>query len=133
MHEMIGRRTSFEAVLDGFDSDAPPQWRLKGCSLPYGRLQGFIEATTAELPKQQAVHSGQTDFFSELRREVLLIDRCMHPGSIYQILSALCSKCRARQGLLRGALPLPAPGCGYSRQFVLQVCRLGGAAYLEGV
>ncbi len=79
MHEMIGRRTSFEAVLDGFDSDAPPQWRLKGCSLPYGRLQGCIEANTADLPEQRAIHPEQTDFFSNLRKEVQLIDRYMLP------------------------------------------------------
>ena len=79
MPEMIGRRTSFEAVLDGFDSDAPPQWRLKGCSLPYGRLQSCIEATTTDPSEQRALYTEQKGFFAELRNEVQLIDRCMHP------------------------------------------------------
>ena len=78
MPEMIGRRTSFEAVLDGFDSDAPPQWRLKGCSLPYGRLQSCIEATPTNLSGQRAPGAEPTEFFSELRKEVQLIDRCIY-------------------------------------------------------
>lgn len=69
---MIGRKTSFEAVIESFDSDTPAHWPLKGRSLPYNKLQGCIGASTFVASQQQPQ---QTDFLSELRSEVHLIDR----------------------------------------------------------
>ena len=72
---MIGRKTSFDAVIESFDSDAPAQWLLKGRSLPYGRLQSCMEASTTGRSERNPQHEQATDFLSALRQEVHLIDR----------------------------------------------------------
>jgi len=72
---MIGRKTSFDAVIESFDSDAPAHWLLKGRSLPYGRLQSCMEASTTGRLEKSPQHEQATDFLSRLRQEVHLIDR----------------------------------------------------------
>ena len=72
---MIGRKTSFDAVIDSFDSDAPAHWLLKGRSLPYGRLQSCMEASTTGRSEKGPQHEQATNFLSRLRQEVHLIDR----------------------------------------------------------
>ena len=71
---MIGRKTSFEGVIESFDSDTPAHWPLKGRSLPYSRLQSCMEASTSGQP-ELSQDSKQKNFISELRKEVHLIDR----------------------------------------------------------
>ena len=72
---MIGRKTSFEAVIESFDLDTPAQWPLKGRSLPYGRLQNCMETSSTGPPENASQENQQTDFLMQLRQEVHLIDR----------------------------------------------------------
>ncbi len=72
---MIGRKTSFEAVIESFDLDTPAQWPLKGRSLPYGRLQYCMETSSTGHSDSVSQEDQQTDFLMQLRQEVHLIDR----------------------------------------------------------
>ena len=78
---MLLRRTSFEAVLEGFDSDAPEKWPLKGKSLPYGKLQCAMEdcAETAAHNKKDPASKGCQPFFNSLIEEIERVDGCA-PG-----------------------------------------------------
>ena len=73
---MIGRKTSFEAVIESFDLDTPAHWPLKGRSLPYGRLQSCMEINPTRQMDSGSQQEQQADFVSQLRKEVHLIDRC---------------------------------------------------------
>ena len=73
---MIGRKTSFEAVIESFDFDTPAHWPLKGRSLPYGRLQSCMEINPTRQMDSGSQQEQQADFVSQLRKEVHLIDRC---------------------------------------------------------
>lgn len=72
---MIGRKTSFEAVIESFDLDTPAQWPLRGRSLPYGRLQSCMETSSTGASESGSQLEKQRDFLSQLREEVYLIDR----------------------------------------------------------
>ena len=72
---MIGRKTSFEAVIESFDLDTPAQWPLRGRSLPYGRLQNCMETSSNGRSEGGSQLEKQTDFLLRLREEVHLIDR----------------------------------------------------------
>ena len=72
---MIGRKTSFEAVIESFDLDTPTHWPLKGRSLPYGRLQNCMETSPTDCRESASQQQQQTDFLSQLRKEVHHIDR----------------------------------------------------------
>jgi hypothetical protein len=81
---MLLRKTSFEALLDSFDADAPAHWPLKGKSLPYGRLQWEMELalgctiydddciirSSGALPRQPDARQ----FFVSLTAEVRRVD-----------------------------------------------------------
>jgi hypothetical protein len=78
---MIQRKTSFEALIESFDADAPPGWPLKGKSLRYGKLQCAIEDCCNKDGNMQAqVGSEQAQrsrFFDALAEEVRRVDRCV--------------------------------------------------------
>lgn len=76
---MLLRKTSFEAVLEGFDSDAPEKWPLKGKSLPYGKLQCAMEVWHAEAAAQDKKDPASKDcrtqpFFNSLIEEIQRVD-----------------------------------------------------------
>ena len=81
---MLLKRTSFEAVIEGFEADAPAKWPLKGKSLPYVKLQMAMEDCCAQAAAQSrdgAAKPGSdpsvTDpFFRSLAEEVKQVDRC---------------------------------------------------------
>ena len=78
---MLLRKTSFEALLESFDADAPAHWPLKGKSLPYGRLQREMEqclgsciyndesCASSPATQQETLH-----FYISLTREVRRVD-----------------------------------------------------------
>ena len=83
---MLQRKTSFEALLDSFDADAPMHWSLKGKSLPYGRLQWEMEhALGCTIYDDDCIVSsssgaavrqpGVLQFFDSLTAEVRRVDR----------------------------------------------------------
>lgn len=80
---MLPRKTSFEAVIEGFDADAPARWALKGKSLPYGQLQLAMETCHAQTPAQSkdaAAGKGSDtsvtrSFFDTLTKEIKRVDR----------------------------------------------------------
>lgn len=81
---MLLRKTSFEAVLEGFDSDAPEKWSLKGKSLPYGKLQCAMESWRAEAAAQDKKNPASNGaelwrtqpFFKSLIEEIKRVDGC---------------------------------------------------------
>ncbi|CAL5222894.1 g5323 [Coccomyxa viridis] len=100
---MIGRKTSFEAVLESFDLDTPAQWPLKGRSLPYGRLQNCMETSSPGHPESASQEDQQTDFLRQLRQEVHLIDRCLVEEA-QRILKAYDRTAKPKFGTLRSLI-----------------------------
>ena len=77
---MLLKRTSFEAVIEGFEADAPAKWPLKGKSLPYVKLQWAMEDCYAQATAQgkDGTAPAKPDpppFFRSLTEEIRLVDR----------------------------------------------------------
>lgn len=78
---MLSRKTSFEALLESFDADAPAHWPLKGKSLPYGRLQCEMEQCLGSYiyndepcMSESAAQPDALQFFISLTAEVRRVD-----------------------------------------------------------
>ncbi|BDA48971.1 hypothetical protein COCOBI_13-0810 [Coccomyxa sp. Obi] len=105
---MLLKRTSFDAVLEGFDSDAPEKWPLKGKSLPYGKLQCAMEDWCAEGAGQSKMDPASKGaelcrtqpFFNSLIEEIKRVDGHLERTAL-RILNLNGWTSRLRLGALR--------------------------------